>query len=159
MDQRQRDATVLLCTFQLTVQSANVLIKFPCNYFVEWKTGNGRKVVEGVGRPTAVQSVVHFGETLEMTTEMIRDPSGRYFKKETQLNLNLVSRSRQDQVKLVGRVTLDLAELANANLHALPRTHRLAYCSVDADITFSALLKAQRPTSLAPHELDRSSFK
>lgn len=29
------------------------------------------------------------------------------------LNLNLVSKTRQDQIKLVGRVTLDLAEIAN----------------------------------------------
>jgi hypothetical protein len=54
---------------------------------------------------------------------------------------------------------VDLADLANSSLLATPRTHRLAYCSVDADLTFSALLKSQRPTSLAPHELDRSSFK
>jgi len=41
---------------------------------------------------------------------MIFDNStNRYFKKETMLNLNLISKSRQDQIKLIGRVTIDLA--------------------------------------------------
>lgn len=49
---------------------------------------------------------------------MIFDNSTKQFlKKETLLNLNLISKSRQDQVKLVGRVTLDLAELANRNTY------------------------------------------
>lgn len=37
----------------------------------------------------------------------------KFFKKETHLIINLVSKSRPDQVKLVGRVSVDLSELAN----------------------------------------------
>jgi hypothetical protein len=45
---------------------------------------------------------------------MIYDNStSKFFKKDTMLNLNLISKSRQDQVKLIGRVTIDLAEIAN----------------------------------------------
>lgn len=52
-----------------------------------------------------------------MHTELIYDNSSKKFvKKETLLNLNLVSKSRQNQVKLVGRVTIDLAEIANDNI-------------------------------------------
>lgn len=36
-----------------------------------------------------------------------------YYSKETFLVLNLVSKSRPDQVKLVGRVSIDLAEIIN----------------------------------------------
>ncbi len=36
-----------------------------------------------------------------------------YYSKETFLVLNLVSKSRPDQVKLVGRISVDLAEVLN----------------------------------------------
>jgi hypothetical protein len=39
----ERDVAIFLCTFSLHVESANVLIKFPCQYFLEWKTANGKK--------------------------------------------------------------------------------------------------------------------
>ena len=37
----------------------------------------------------------------------------QYYKKETLLTINLVSKSRPDQVKLVGRVNVDLSQIAN----------------------------------------------
>lgn len=85
--------------------------------------------------------------------------AGKFFKKETVLNLNLISKSRQDQVKLIGRVTIDLAELANRQQSQQQRTHKLAYCSVDAELTFSANMKSKQLTNLGQQDLDRSSFK
>jgi hypothetical protein len=46
------------CTFSAHVETANVLIKFPCQYFLEWKTANGKRVAEGKGRPIARNSLV-----------------------------------------------------------------------------------------------------
>lgn len=74
----------------------------------------------------------------------------QFLKKETLLNLNLISKSRQDQVKLVGRVTLDLAELANRGTYEQLQTHRLSYCSVDGEISFSAVMKYSKLTDLKP---------
>lgn len=38
-----------------------------------------------------------------------------YYKKEIMLMVNLLSKSRPDQVKLVGRVMINLADLLNCN--------------------------------------------
>lgn len=41
---------------------------------------------------------------------MLYDNSEKYFyKKETIVMINLISKSRPDQVKLVGRITIDLS--------------------------------------------------
>lgn len=63
-----------------------------------------------------------------------------YLKKESLLHLNLISNSRPDQVKLVGRVLVDLSEVANSHLYSTVTTTKLMYCSVDADISFSMKL-------------------
>jgi len=39
------------------------------------------------------------------------------------------------------------------------RSYRLSYCSVDAELTFSAVMKSQKMTALSPQDLDKSSFK
>jgi hypothetical protein len=147
----ERNITIYVCTFTVHVEAANVLIKFPCQYFLEWKTQNGKKVAEGKARPVARNSQVEFNETLELTTEMVMDrASGRFLKKDTLLNLNLVSKARQDQVKLIGRVAIDLADIANRQDYQRARPHKLSYCSVDAELTFSACLEAKRETSMSP---------
>lgn len=72
---------------------------------------------------------------------MVFDNTGNKFcKKETLLTVNLVSKSRPDQVKLVGRVSIDLADLSNdaISIFAQLAAYRLTYCSVNADITFRA---------------------
>lgn len=64
MKEREQDVSIFLCTFEVKVHKANVLIKFPCQYFLEWKTSNGKKIVEGIERPTANNTIVEFNETL-----------------------------------------------------------------------------------------------
>lgn len=39
----------------------------------------------------------------------------KYLKKESLLMINLISKSRPDQIKLVGRVAIDLADVLNMN--------------------------------------------
>ena len=62
-------------------------------------------------------------------------------------------------MKLVGRVGVDLAEVANRGSFEQLKTYRLAYCSVDADITFSTVMKVKKVTNLNLQDLDKSSFK
>lgn len=39
-----KDFSVYNCLFQLHVIKANILIKFPCNYVIEWQTSNGKRL-------------------------------------------------------------------------------------------------------------------
>ncbi len=62
----------------------------------------------------------------------------QYLKKESLIHLNLISNSRPDQIKLVGRVVIDLAEIANKSVYASITTSKLMYCSVEAEVSFKA---------------------
>ena len=75
------------------------------------------------------------------------------------MHLNLISNSRPDQIKLVGRVPVDLAEAANCEKYAQPSTHKLLYCSVQADITFSIVLSRKTRSHKLIADLDRSALK
>jgi len=54
---------------------------------------------------------------------------------------------------------IDLAEIANSQKYSTLTPLKLMYCSVDAEVTFSAKLTRAIESSLELHELDRSSFK
>ena len=62
----------------------------------------------------------------------------QYLKKESLIHLNLISNSRPDQIKLVGRVVIDLAEIANKSAYASITTSKLMYFSVEAEVSFKA---------------------
>ena len=52
-----------------------------------------------------------------MSSELLFDKQTKmYIQKDSVVNLNLVSKARKDQIKLVGKVGLDLAEVANRNV-------------------------------------------
>lgn len=51
--------------------------------------------------------------------------------------INLISKSRPDQIKLVGRVVVDLADVLNGNSFDKLTTAQLEYCSVEATVNFS----------------------
>lgn len=73
-----------------------------------------------------------------MKIQMVYDRSKRLFaKKETLIQLNLVSKNRPDQPKLVGRVTVDLANILNNDFYALPTEFPLLFCSVNASLLLS----------------------
>ena len=136
------------CIFQATINHATVHIKFPCSYFLHWKTDNNSHHAEGRSRPTALNSRIVFEETLTLEVEMQRGgSSGRWMRRETEMDLNLVSRSKSDCVKLVGRVGVDLAEVLNEGRFASIEGHKLSYCSVEAELVFSieGLSKGQSP--------------
>ena len=104
------------CTFQAHFTTAKVNIRFPSVFFMEWKEVHGRNAVAMTGRPRADKTLITFEEELSWGTEMLFHPQQqRWLKKEALLHLNLISSSRPDQVKLVGRVLLDLAEIIERN--------------------------------------------
>jgi hypothetical protein len=108
---------------------------------VEWKSINGKNAVSMVGRKRAINSLIDLNETLIFTTEMLFHRAQRqYLKKESLIHLNLISNSRPDQIKLVGRVVVDLSEIANTHRYSTVSTTKLMYCSVDAEISFSMKL-------------------
>ena len=55
-----RDVSVEHCFFEAYVDKAFLSIKFPCAYFIEWKTPNGKQSVEGKQRPSAIDNQVIF---------------------------------------------------------------------------------------------------
>ena len=61
MDQ---DVSVYQCCFETYIDKATVLIKFPCIFFLEWKTANSKKLVEGQTHSSAGNNEVDFQETL-----------------------------------------------------------------------------------------------
>ena len=72
--------------------------------------------------------------------------------------LNLVSKSRPDQVKLVGRISVDLAEVLNKKRFSEVTQMQLNYCSVEGSIVFSVCLLNKRDSNLSVKDLDRSAF-
>lgn len=81
-----------------------------------------------------------------------------YAKKDALIELFLVSKSRPDQNKLVGRVTIDLGKIINVQMYAEPTEFKLNFCSVDASLTMQFMLVEQKLTSMKVQDLDRSSF-
>jgi hypothetical protein len=51
-----KDISVYNCTFQLHVLKANILIKFPCTYVIEWQTSNGKKLATSNKTPSSSNS-------------------------------------------------------------------------------------------------------
>lgn len=79
-------------------------------------------------------------------------------KKDSLILLNLISKKRPDQHKLVGRLTVDLAEIANQIKYSTPEKYDLEYCSVNASIIFSAKLCGKKVSLKNPENFDRDSF-
>ena len=84
--------------------------------------------------------------------------SHQYYSKETFLLLNLVSKSRPDQVKLVGRISVDLADVLNRRRFEEVSRMKLNYCSVEGSIVFGISLLNKRDSNLSVKDLDRSAF-
>lgn len=100
-----------------------------------------------------------FNEKINLTTEMIYNhKTQECTKKEALIELFLVSKSRPDQNKLVGRVTVDLAKIINVQMYAEPTEFKLNFCSVDASLVMQFMLVEQKLTTLKVQDLDRSSF-
>lgn len=131
------EVVIHLCTFEAYFYKAKVNLRFPSLFFVEWKSMNSKNSVAMIGRKRAINSNIDLDETLLFTTEMIfHRGQDQYLKKESLIHLNLISSSRPDEVKLVGRVVIDLSNIANSKILEELSTFKLMYCSVDADITF-----------------------
>lgn len=134
------------------------MIKFPCCYFVEWATAAGKNLsITPKHKPE--NNHIYFNEKISLATEMIYNhKSQEYTKKESTVELFLVSKSRPDQNKLVGRVTVDLSKIVNVGMYAEPTEFKLNFCSVQGSITMQFGLLDQKLTSLKVQDLDRSSF-
>ena len=60
---------------------------------------------------------------------------------------------------MVGRVSVDLADVLNNKAYEEPQKHKLAYCSVrDATLKFSVVCSKAEKTDLKPHEFDMEEF-
>lgn len=105
-----RKLEVRECSFMLEVTEGIASVRFPCSFFFELKTTNGKHHVASNNRVKANNGVIAFQETVVLNVLMVYDlKQGRYKKKEAALLVSLLSNSRPNDPKLVGRVTLDLS--------------------------------------------------
>ena len=133
-------------------------IRFPCSFFFEWKTATGKSSIASKNKVKVVNGSIPFNDKLTMKVHMIYDTGiGKYRKKESIVLVNLLSNSRPNDPKLVGRVTVDLAKVATGGYIDM-RDYNLEYCSVNAWIRFKIELKNSVVTSLDVNDLDRSDF-
>lgn len=150
------EGSVYSVTMQLEVVSAAAQIRFPCLLFAQWSTNN-HKLCKETGRYAHVSGKADFHETLTLTTEMVYDRKLRSFqKKDSHLQLSLVSKSRPEDPKLVGRCTIDMAEVINKKLFANPTEHHLQFTSVTAKMVISMKLLQKIETDISLSEFDRS---
>jgi hypothetical protein len=115
-----QEKTVFSVAIQLAVVSSTSAVRFPCLFSVQWRTNN-QKVNTETAKYSPQGIRTEFNESLVMKTEVAYDRSKKIFlKKETQVQLNLISKSRPDQSKLVGRVTIDLSNILNEGSYTEP---------------------------------------
>jgi hypothetical protein len=115
--------------------------------------------VKSSNRVKLIQGKLAFNETLTFTTLMVLDcKTDLYAKKESVIILNLLSNSRPNEPKLVGRVTLELSSVANQTAFQQVKQYPLEFCSVDATISFKVILKDSLPTNLPVSDLERSDY-
>jgi hypothetical protein len=89
-------------------------IRFPCTFFFEWKTANGKHHVASKQRVKSENKIIAFREKVELVVLMVFDvKTAEYRKKESVVMVNLLSNSRPKDPKLVGRVTVELSAIAN----------------------------------------------
>ena len=64
----ENDTKVYNCTFQLHLHELRILLKFPCKFFIEWKTVNGTKSVKTQGLNECINGRVLFNQSLSIET-------------------------------------------------------------------------------------------
>lgn len=133
----QADKAAFAVSIRLSVRSATTAVRFPCLFSVQWRTNNQKISVE-TARYSPQGGKTDFNEDLLLKTEVAFDKvTRRFLKKETQVQLNLISKSRPDQSKLVGRVTIDLSSILNDGLYADYTEFPLQFCSVNATLVMA----------------------
>jgi hypothetical protein len=133
-------------------------MKFPCTYFVEWRTINSKSTAR-TERHAPNENTVHFEERVSLQVEMLFDHSNlEFLRRETIVELFLVSKSRPDQNKLVGRVNIDLGKVANVGMYEEPTEFKLNFCSIEGSLVMQFRPLEQRLTTLTVQDLDKSSF-
>ena len=53
-----KDISVYLCNFDINIEKANIFIKFPCHYFIEWKSINGKVFASSKKYPSLNNSTI-----------------------------------------------------------------------------------------------------
>ena len=62
---------VEMCRFEAEISKAHVVIKFPCSYFVEWRTINNRYSIVTKTQAKTGKNEAVFKEKLSFHTEMV----------------------------------------------------------------------------------------
>ena len=119
MKGQSRHQEVRECTFQLKVVNGTGSIRFPCSFYVVWQTANGKNASAPSQKVKKNGQLIPFDDILTLTTHLLYDTlADSYQRKDANVLVNLISSSRPNDPKLVGRVTIDLAELTSSNRYS-----------------------------------------
>ncbi len=61
------------CTFELEIADAMANIRFPCSFFFEWKTTNGKHHATSNNRVKANKGTINFNEAITMKAILVYD--------------------------------------------------------------------------------------
>ena len=61
-----KETKVYSCSFELELFELKIFLKFPCKFFVEWKTNGGNKHTKTEGYVSNVESKVIFNQKLRL---------------------------------------------------------------------------------------------
>ena len=71
LDLKGEQLEVHTCTFLAHFHTAHITLRFPCLFFVEWRSKNGCDSTAMINRRKPVNSVVNLDETLTLTTNLL----------------------------------------------------------------------------------------
>lgn len=63
---KENETQVYNCTFELEVFELRILLRFPCKFFVEWKTNSGNKQTKTQGFVENIDGKVVFNQKLTL---------------------------------------------------------------------------------------------
>ena len=80
----------------------------------------------------------------------MNNETGIFERKDSILALNLVSKRRVDQHKLVGRITVDISKILTGEKYTAMRDYKLEYCSVNASLRWKAKMISRKLSPTLP---------
>ena len=107
---KENEAKVYNCTFELELYELRIFLRFPCKFFVEWKTTSGNKQTKTQGFGENVDGKVLFNQKLTLEAEMLHDTAkNAWIRKDSIINVYLVTKSKPNFNQLAGRINIDLS--------------------------------------------------
>ena len=77
-----RKLEVRECIFEIEVTEGTANIRFPCSFYFEWKTANGKHSVVSQHKVKVKNGLLPFNDSVQLTVLMIYDARIEQYKKK-----------------------------------------------------------------------------